>query len=169
MRELVAKFRPFFLYAGLFSLAINLLLLVPPLYMLQVFDRVITSRSEETLLALTAAALLALGLMALLDVLRSRLLAAAGIALDRMLGPRVLDGLLSRLKATGFVHGLRDVNTLRGFLTGSAFTNKVLSTSGVGIQENVLSRISVQQKPALSELAFPPIFDDHHLKACKFL
>jgi PrtD family type I secretion system ABC transporter len=119
MRQLVARFRPFFLYAGLFSLAINLLLLVPPLYMLQVFDRVITSRSEETLLALSLAAVLGLGLMACLDVLRSRLLAAAGIALDRMLGPRVLDGLLSRVKSAGFVHGLRDVNTLRGFFTGN--------------------------------------------------
>lgn len=119
MRQLVARFRPFFLYAGLFSLAINLLLLVPPLYMLQVFDRVITSRSEETLLALSVAAVLGLGLMACLDVLRSRLLAAAGIALDRMLGPRVLDGLLSRVKSAGFVHGLRDVNTLRGFFTGN--------------------------------------------------
>ena len=119
MRELVARFRPFFLYAGLFSLAINLLLLVPPLYMLQVFDRVITSRSQETLTALTIAAVVALGLMALLDVVRARLLAAAGIALDRMLGPRVLDGLLGRLAGSEFANGLRDVNTLRTFLMGS--------------------------------------------------
>ena len=119
MRDLVARFRPFFVYAGLFSLAINVLLLGPTLYMLQVFDRVITSRSQETLLALTVAAVAALGLMALLDMLRARLLAAAGIALDRMLGPRVLEGLLSRLSGTEFANGLRDVNTLRGFLVGS--------------------------------------------------
>ena len=119
MRELIARFRPYFLYAGLFSLAINLLLLVPPLYMLQVFDRVITSRSEETLIALTAAAIAALATMAFLDVLRARLLAAAGIALDRKLGPRVLEGVLSRVKATGFANGLRDVSTLRSFLLGN--------------------------------------------------
>jgi ABC-type protease/lipase transport system fused ATPase/permease subunit len=57
MRELSARLRPFFAYAGFFSLAINVLLLAPPLYMLQVFDRVISSRSEETLIALTAATL----------------------------------------------------------------------------------------------------------------
>jgi PrtD family type I secretion system ABC transporter len=122
MRDLVIRFRPYFLYAGLFSLAINLLLLAPPLYMLQVFDRVITSRSEETLIALTAAAVAALGAMAFLDVLRARLLAAAGIALDRRLGPQVLEGLLAktvRLAAAEHINGLRDVNTLRTFLVGS--------------------------------------------------
>ncbi len=119
MRELIARLRPFFLYAGLFSLAINLLLLVPPLYMLQVFDRVITSRSQETLLALTVAAAVALGLMALLDVLRARLLAAGGIALDRMLGPRVLEGLLGRFGAAEFASGLRDISMLRSFLVGN--------------------------------------------------
>ncbi len=119
MGELTARLRPFFVYAGLFSLAINVLLLAPPLYMLQVFDRVISSRSEETLIALSVATLAAIGLMAFLDVIRGRLLAAAGIALDRRLGPRVLDGLLGRLSGAEFVHGLRDVNTLRGFLTGN--------------------------------------------------
>ena len=49
MRDLVSRFRPYFVYAGIFSLAINVLLLVPPLYMLQVFDRVLASRSDETL------------------------------------------------------------------------------------------------------------------------
>ena len=53
MRQLLERFRPFFLYAGLFSLCINVLLLAPSLYMLQVFDRVITSRSNETLAMLT--------------------------------------------------------------------------------------------------------------------
>src|SRR5438874_11787306 len=94
VRALVSGLRPYFFYAGLFSLVINLLLLAPPLYMLQVFDRVLTSRSEETLLLLTLAATTALLMMAFLDVLRARLLAAAGAALDRSLGPKVLDGLL---------------------------------------------------------------------------
>ena len=73
MRELVSRFRPLFVYAAVFSLAINLLLLVPPLYMLQVFDRVLASRSGETLAVLTVAAIVALFIMALLDVLRARL------------------------------------------------------------------------------------------------
>ena len=122
MRDLVSRFRPLFAYAALFSLAINALLLVPPLYMLQVFDRVLASRSGETLAVLSAAAVVALLVMALLDVLRARLLAAAGIALDRRLGPRVIDGLLAhtaKLSGASYLNGLRDVNTLRGFLGGT--------------------------------------------------
>ena len=69
--------------------------------MLQVFDRVLSSRSGETLVVLSVAAVVALRVMALLDVLRARLLAAAGMALDRRLGPRVLDGLLAQHGAAG--------------------------------------------------------------------
>jgi PrtD family type I secretion system ABC transporter len=122
VRDLIARFRPLFLYAGLFSLAINTLLLVPPLYMLQVFDRVLASRSSETLAVLTVAAVVALFVMALLEMLRARLLSVAGIALDRRLGPRVLDGLLAqtaKLSGAQYLNGLRDVNTLRGFLGGT--------------------------------------------------
>jgi PrtD family type I secretion system ABC transporter len=119
MRELSARLRPFFAYAGFFSLAINLLLLAPPLYMLQVFDRVISSRSEETLIALTLATLGAIALMAFLDALRARLLAVAGIALDRRLGPQVLEGLLGRFSGVDFPNALRHVATLRGFLGGN--------------------------------------------------
>jgi PrtD family type I secretion system ABC transporter len=121
MRELTARLRPFFVYAGVFSLAINLLLLAPTLYMLQVFDRVLTSRSQETLVVLSLATAVALLGMALLEALRSRLLAVAGAALDRRLGPQVLEGLLAQAARAGgseYVHGLRDVGTLRSVLTG---------------------------------------------------
>ena len=60
MRDLTARLRSLLLYVGLFSLAINLLLLAPPLYMLQLFDRVLSSHSEETLVVLTVAAVVAL-------------------------------------------------------------------------------------------------------------
>jgi PrtD family type I secretion system ABC transporter len=122
VRELISRFRSLFVYAGLFSLAVNLLLLAPPLYMLQVFDRVLASRSEETLLALSVAAIIAIVMMACLDAVRARLLAASGAALDRRLGPRVLDGLLAqtaRLSGAAYLNGLRDVAALRGFLGGT--------------------------------------------------
>src|SRR5438105_7031776 len=122
VRDLISGFRKFFLFAGLFSLAINALLLVPPIYMLQVFDRVLTSRSEETLVYLTIGGVCALVVMALLDMVRARLLGVAGAALDRKLGPRVLDGLLAqtaRLGGAAYLNGLRDVNTLRMFLGGA--------------------------------------------------
>jgi PrtD family type I secretion system ABC transporter len=122
VRDLVGGMRRYFVYAGLFSLAINALLLVPAIYMLQVFDRVLSSRSEETLVMLSVAALLALAMMAALDVVRARLLAACGVVLDRRLGPQVLEGLLAqtaRLSGAEHLNGLRDVATLRNFLVGA--------------------------------------------------
>ena len=121
MDAVVAGLRRYFLVAGLFSLTINALLLVPAIYMLQVFDRVLSSRSEETLVMLSLVALVALALMAALDVVRARLLAACGSVLDRRLGPDVLDGLLAqtaRLAGAEYLNGLRDVATLRNFLSG---------------------------------------------------
>jgi PrtD family type I secretion system ABC transporter len=122
VRDLVGGVRRYFMYAGLFSLAINALLLVPAIYMLQVFDRVLSGRSEETLVMLSVGALLALAMMAALDVVRARLLAACGVALDRRLGPQVLERLLaqtSRLSGAEYLNGLRDVAAVRNFLVGA--------------------------------------------------
>jgi PrtD family type I secretion system ABC transporter len=128
MRSLIARFRPFFAYAALFSLAVNLLQLAAPLYMLQVFDRVLASRSEETLLLLTLAAVAALALMAALDVVRSWLLQAGGVIAERTLGPRVLDEAIRRAAAPRSLQrrggpgtaSSRDVGVLRAFLGGPA-------------------------------------------------
>jgi len=119
VRDLLHRFRPCLVWAGLFSVAVNLLMLVPALYMLQLFDRVITSRSSETLLLLTIAAVIALAIMAALDSLRARLLAVAAAGLDRQLGPQVLEGVVAqaaRLGGSDYAIGLRDARTLRGFL-----------------------------------------------------
>ncbi|MDP2241533.1 MAG: type I secretion system permease/ATPase [Burkholderiales bacterium] len=116
-----ARFRPYFISAAAFSLLLNLLLLVPALFMLQVFDRVLTSRSIETLMMLLVFAVGALLFMAYLDVIRSRLLTAAAVALEKLLGPRVLSEMIRRQATPGggeALHGLHDVNSLRAFLTG---------------------------------------------------
>jgi len=121
MREYLDKCKFFFLHAGVFSFFINLLLLTSPLYMLQMFDRVIGSRSNETLVLLTLAAAGAILVWAVLEMLRSRLLMRAGVALDRLIGEKVLAELLKNSTAPGgnpYPHGLRDASTLRGFLTG---------------------------------------------------
>lgn len=121
MQKMLAGLRPILLYVGLFSLAINLLLLAPSIYLLQVFDRVIPSRSSETLFVLTLAAVGALAIMAILDMVRARLLVAAGVVFDRVLGQRVLCeslGSAAQPGAAGYAYGYRDVGTLRGFLTG---------------------------------------------------
>jgi ATP-binding cassette subfamily C exporter for protease/lipase/ATP-binding cassette subfamily C protein EexD len=121
MSSLRSRLRPFMFYAAAFSFFVNLLLLTPPLYMLQVFDRVITSRHGETLALLTLAAAGALAAMAFLDVLRGRLLAGAAIVMDKALGPQVIERLLAaaaRRSAAQSLHGLKDVNALRTFMTG---------------------------------------------------
>lgn len=121
-RQFVSAFRSIFMNAGVFSLAINIALLAPSLYMLQVFDRVLASRSDETLLMLTIATAGALLMALALDYLRGLLLQRSGALLDRTLGRRVLVALIrnaSNIQRRENLHGLRDVATLRGFLTGS--------------------------------------------------
>jgi len=121
MREFASQFRAYFLYAGFFSLIINVLMLAPALFMLQVFDRVVSSRSGETLVMLFVLTLLALFFMAYLDAIRTRLLTGAAIRLEKLLGPRVLASMLRKsahANSSPAQYGLRDINALRGFLTG---------------------------------------------------
>jgi PrtD family type I secretion system ABC transporter len=90
--------------------------------MLQVFDRVLASRSVETLVMLTAAAVLALVLGFSMDGVRARALAWAGRAVDRKLSPLALRSVLTEAAGplqTGERDVLRDVAQLRGFLAGS--------------------------------------------------
>jgi ATP-binding cassette, subfamily C, type I secretion system permease/ATPase len=113
--------REHFLFTGVFSFFVNLFLLAVPLYTLQVFDRVFSSRSPETLLLMTLLAIVALAAMAGLDLVRTRLLLAAGATLDRALGPKVIGGLLDEAARTGRLSSeasLRDVASLRSYLTG---------------------------------------------------
>ncbi|MBM3359374.1 MAG: type I secretion system permease/ATPase [Betaproteobacteria bacterium] len=121
LHTFAARFRPYFLSAAAFSLVLNLLLLVPALFMLQMFDRVLVSRSTETLIMLFVVAAGALVFMAYLDVIRSRLLTAAAVTLERLFGPIVLAEMVRRSATPGSgdaMHGLRDVHMLRTFLTG---------------------------------------------------
>ena len=116
-----SRFRPHFVAAAGFSLVINLLMLVPALFMLQVFDRVLTSRSAETLIMLSLLAVGALVIMAYLDVIRARLLTASAVYLEKLLGPRLLADMIRRSADPSrreALPGLRDVGALRTFLTG---------------------------------------------------
>ena len=120
MNGVIKQLRPFFVWAGVFSLVINMLMLMPALFMLQVYDRVITSRSLETLIMLLLLVGAALVFMAYLDVIRARLMSAAGVALENLLGPRVLAHMVRRGAMPGPKdnYGLRDVGSLRAFLSG---------------------------------------------------
>ncbi len=104
-----------------FSLAINLLMLVSPLYMMQLFDRVLTSRSLDTLLMLFLIAALALATMGVLEGARSQVLIRLGVWLDRRIGPDVLaSGIAAALHqgAPSSAQALRDITTVRTFLSG---------------------------------------------------
>ena len=123
MKGFFSQFKRHFLYAGLFSFFDNMLLLAMPLYMMQLFDRVMTSRSNETLIMLSIAAVGALLVMWVLETLRARLLGSASILMDQALGGKVVSGLIksaARLGSRDYAQGLRDVAVLRGFLTGNS-------------------------------------------------
>lgn len=83
--------------AFVFSAFVNLLMLTAPLYMLQVYDRVLASRSEETLVVLSLLAAFLFLLMGLLDHARSRIMARVGARLQAALDARVLDASFRRL------------------------------------------------------------------------
>lgn len=111
--------RPLLFVAG-FSFLVNLLLIAPALFMLQVFDRVLTSQSRETLLVLLLGVAVALGLMLMLDYLRSRLQGVAGHLIAEQLSPAVAKVMLAhaaRRTERAPSEGLRDVAALRNLFS----------------------------------------------------
>ena len=112
---------PLLAVAG-FSLFVNLLMLVSPLYMMQVFDRVLGSGHGETLLYLTVIAGLALVCLGALETVRGRILARGGAWLERRLGASLIAaGLAASLAGRpAGTQPLRDLEQLRGFLGGTA-------------------------------------------------
>jgi len=121
MRSFLGKFSPFFIAAGVFSFFMNMLLLTPSLYMLQVYDRVLGSRSEETLLFITLLLVSALFVMGALEIVRSRLLVKANNAIDAALAPYLLRKMAEGATSPDgnpYGHGLKDLNALKTFLTG---------------------------------------------------
>jgi PrtD family type I secretion system ABC transporter len=107
---------------AIFSALINLLLLTSPLFMLQVYDRVLTSRSHQTLIALLGIATLLLVLMAILDQLRASILTRIGLSLDRALREHVFNGVIEQqlLRQTSGdgQQPVRDLDVVRTFLAG---------------------------------------------------
>src|SRR5579859_6430989 len=121
LREVLKSFQRHFIWAAVFSLFINLLLLTSPLYMLQIYDRVLSSRSVTTLVVLSIGAMILFMVYSALETQRSRVLVRIGGSLDRRLNARVFNavfkGALQRPGMTG--QAVRDLDTVREFLTGS--------------------------------------------------
>lgn len=103
---------------ALFSLALNLLMLTVPLYMTAIYDRVLSSRSPETLLMLTVIAVGALLLTSVLDTTRQIMTTRIGARLEAELGGPVLAASLKLAqRGGGDVQGLRDLSQVRQFLS----------------------------------------------------
>nr|WP_207280975.1 type I secretion system permease/ATPase [Thiocystis violacea] len=122
MRSALKASRDSFLFAGFFSLFINLLMLVPAIYMLQVYDRVLASSSESTLLMLTILVVGLFAVMGLLEVLRSRILVRVSARLDMLLNPRLFTAMFDAKLRDGRGAGaqpIEDLTNLRQFLTGN--------------------------------------------------
>lgn len=123
LKEALDACRGGFVAIAIFSMCINLLMLTAPLYMLQLFDRVLASRSGDTLVLLTIIAATAILTLALLDAVRGQAMVRIGSWLDRRVSGEVLSASIAATLDKGAdpsIQGLRDLQTFRTFLTGPA-------------------------------------------------
>ena len=122
LAEVLASFRREFLWVGFFSMVANVLMLTPTLYMLQVFDRVLASQSELTLLFLSLIVFVFFCTMAFADWIRSRILVRAGVRLDQKLNLRIFNASFEsylKLIHKNPTQSFSDLTNLRQFLTGN--------------------------------------------------
>jgi ATP-binding cassette subfamily C exporter for protease/lipase len=119
LREAIASLRPFFVLSGWFSLVCSLLVLAPSGYMLEVYDRVVNSRSHTTLVMLTLLVLGAYVVMEVLEWARSEVMRAASVELDSKMSVRIFNAIfeanLRRLPG-GTQQPLNDFRQVRDFL-----------------------------------------------------
>jgi ATP-binding cassette subfamily C exporter for protease/lipase len=123
IEQVLALFKSTFITVGVFSAISNLLMLMPSLYMLQVYDRVLQSQNEITLLMLTLMILGALAFVSALDLVRSFVLVRVGAKFDIEMNKRVYTAAFEQnLKGGGGSAGqaLMDLTNIRQFLTGNA-------------------------------------------------
>jgi ATP-binding cassette subfamily C exporter for protease/lipase len=121
VRQALVALWPHFLWAGLFSSGINLLYLSSPLYLMQVYNRVLLNENVSTLVLLTLILAIALLTMAALDAVRSCVLIRCGIRLDMELSARVFEALVVHSAQRGASRGaqqLRNLDQFRTFVTG---------------------------------------------------
>ena len=119
LSQMLYRSRSAFLIVGFFSILINMLMLVSPIYMLQLYDRVLASGSVETLIALTVIALFLLSMLALLEIVRQRVMVRVSMLMSDDLSDRVFYSLfnnhLVRTRATS--QPIRDLEAVRQFIT----------------------------------------------------
>ena len=123
LAQVILSFKSAFKTVAVFSAIINLMMLIPSLYMLQVYDRVLASRNEMTLLLLTIMIVIAFMVMSALEFVRSFVLIRVASKLDMQLNQRVYTAAFEQnLKRAGGNAGqaLQDLTTVRQFLSGNS-------------------------------------------------
>ncbi len=136
LRAVRRRSRGLYWFTGIFSFFVNMLMLTGPLYMMQVYDRVLGSRSEATLVALSLLVVFLYGMMGLLDYSRGRLLARAGARFQAALDQRVFDAMIRR----------------------SAVARDPVAQTGLSDLESVQRLISSPVLGAAFDLPWTPIF-----------
>jgi len=123
LRKALQSCRSSFMVVGLFSMFINLLMLVPSFYMLQVYDRVVTSGSESTLVMLTLIMAMLMISMGSLEWVRSRILVRVSARIDKILNERVYNAAFKQALYSGNAaqgsQPVQDLTGLRQFMTGN--------------------------------------------------
>ncbi|MEL6679822.1 MAG: type I secretion system permease/ATPase, partial [Pseudomonadota bacterium] len=124
LRDGLRRSRRLFLTVGLFSFFANILMLTGPLFMLQVYDRVLASRSEATLVALFALVAALYAIMGLLDYARGRVMGRVGAAFQALFDKRVFEALLRRSIDPNYRNrpatALRDLESVQRLLSSPA-------------------------------------------------
>ena len=136
LRYVRRRNRGLFWSTGVFSFFVNMLMLTGPLYMMQVYDRVLGSRSEATLVALSLLVVFLYGMMGLLDYARGRILARAGARFQAALDQRVFDAMIRR----------------------SAVARDPVAQTGLGDLESIQRLISSPVLGAAFDLPWTPVF-----------
>ncbi|SNS51520.1 type I secretion system permease/ATPase [Antarctobacter heliothermus] len=112
--------RPYYWFVGIFSLFVNILMLTGPMYMLQVYDRVLGSRSEATLIALSVLVIFLYSMMGLLDYVRGRIMGRVAARFQSALDLRVFDAVLRRAAVQNdelAQTGLRDLESVQRLMS----------------------------------------------------
>ncbi|HEY8616146.1 type I secretion system permease/ATPase [Phenylobacterium sp.] len=119
--EALKSARPAILSAIVFSMFINILALVSPIYMMQVYDRVLSSRNTFTLLVITLVAVFLFLVYGFLEALRTQVLVRGGVRFDEHLRGTTFESVLrqSLQNQPQSVQAFRDVDTVREFTTGA--------------------------------------------------
>lgn len=121
LQQAYRKYRMAFAATLVFSMFTNLLMFVGPIYMLQIYDRVLSSRNSTTLIALTVIAICLLLAYGLLEFTRSKLLVRAGLQFDEVLAHPTFHLVVKQQTAmpgSGAQVALNDIDKVREFLTG---------------------------------------------------